>query len=202
MEQENIQQFEKKKFSQKPIDIIFWLWLFFPVGIYFMWRSKVWSYNTRVYLTIAFSIFTLIMMASGSGRKINDNQNNQNNTSIKNSSALLEQTNGNNNLALPDKFFGRYSNEIYGSFTLMKDGTFNNFDENNNLISGVWNIIDSQGSSDYDWNFKLKLTATAGSNSEKEAFDLLDFEVHVANSTNRPILILSAAGINSYYDMK
>ena len=31
---------QKKKFTQKPIGVIFWLWLFFPVGIYFMWKER------------------------------------------------------------------------------------------------------------------------------------------------------------------
>lgn len=69
MLQENQQPpFEKKKFTQKPIGVIFWLWLFFPVGIYFMWKGKMWSSKTRIIITSVFGFFIILALA---GKKNN-----------------------------------------------------------------------------------------------------------------------------------
>lgn len=64
MLQENQQPpFEKKKFTQKPLGVIILLWLFFPIGIYFMWKEKIWSSKTRIIITSVFSLLIIIGIA-------------------------------------------------------------------------------------------------------------------------------------------
>lgn len=79
MIQENLQPpFEKKKFTQKPIGVIFWLWLFFPVGIYFMWKGKMWSSKTRIIITSVFGFFIILALAGKNNNKGNDNSSDSN----------------------------------------------------------------------------------------------------------------------------
>jgi hypothetical protein len=102
---------------------------------------------------------------------------------------------------LPNRFIGYYSGS-YGSFTINEDGTFSNIDENGSSVEGVWKIIDSEGSSDDDWMFTLKFSVTEGSESDKEVFEYLTFKINVANSNNKPVLTLTAAGYDNYYYMQ
>jgi hypothetical protein len=66
--------FQNKTFTQKPIGIIVWLWLFFPVGIYFMWKGKIWSSKTRIIITSIISLFIIVALA---GKKENPSLKNE-----------------------------------------------------------------------------------------------------------------------------
>lgn len=99
------------------------------------------------------------------------------------------------------RFIGFYSG-TYGLFTINEDGTFSNSDEDGSSVEGVWKILDSEGSSDDDWMFTLKLSVTEGSKTDKEVFQYLTFKINVANSNNKPVLTLTAAGYDNYYYMQ
>ncbi len=49
-----------KKWYQKPVGVGFLIWIFFPVGLYFMWKEKVYSQKTRIVLTSVLSLFLII----------------------------------------------------------------------------------------------------------------------------------------------
>ena len=49
-----------KKWYQKPLGVVLLIWIFFPVGIYFMWKENVWTSKTRLIITSVFSLFIII----------------------------------------------------------------------------------------------------------------------------------------------
>lgn len=51
------------KWYQKPVGVGFLLWLFFPVGLYFMWKEKVWTSKTRIIITSVLSLFIILALA-------------------------------------------------------------------------------------------------------------------------------------------
>jgi len=54
-------QNENIKWYQKPISIIILIVLFFPVGLYLMWKNRLWSKSVRILVTIfmvGFFIYT------------------------------------------------------------------------------------------------------------------------------------------------
>lgn len=57
------------KWYQKPVGVGFLLWLFFPVGLYFMWKEKVWTSKTRIIITSVLSLFIILALA---GEKSDD----------------------------------------------------------------------------------------------------------------------------------
>ena len=55
------------KWHQKPKNIIIALILFLPVGIYFMWKNKIWSKKTRWIVSGIFLIAIAAQDSTGSG---------------------------------------------------------------------------------------------------------------------------------------
>ncbi len=41
----------KIKWHKKPLNIIIALFIFFPVGIYFMWKNQIWTKKVRWVIT-------------------------------------------------------------------------------------------------------------------------------------------------------
>lgn len=64
MNTELINKESGKKWYQQPLGVGVLLWLFFPVGLYFMSKEKVWSSKTRIVITSIFSII-IILVAAG-----------------------------------------------------------------------------------------------------------------------------------------
>jgi len=121
MLQENQQSpFPKKKFTQKPIGVIFWLWLFFPVGIYFMWKEKMWSSKTRIIITSVFSIIIIVGLAGKNG-----NTNRESN-----SSNSITYTNNLQNDNSTDQ-------TIRVDYTIKEETVW---DATNNILELVWNV--------------------------------------------------------------
>ena len=54
------------KYYEKPTIIILMLCLIFPVGLYFMWKSEIWSKKTRWIITIIISLFLILGQTSTS----------------------------------------------------------------------------------------------------------------------------------------
>tara|TARA_Y100000766_G_scaffold217859_1_gene189742 strand:+ start:2238 stop:2567 length:330 start_codon:yes stop_codon:yes gene_type:complete len=48
------------QWHEKPNNIIILLILFFPLGLYYMWKNKIWSKKTRWIITVTISILFII----------------------------------------------------------------------------------------------------------------------------------------------
>ena len=59
---------ENKKFTQRPEGVIVWLILFFPVGIYFMWKNDIWSKKAKVIISIVFGILFIGMVGNNNNK--------------------------------------------------------------------------------------------------------------------------------------
>ena len=57
------------KWHQKTTPIIVLLFVFLPVGLYFMWKNEMWSKTTRWIVT---GVFAFAMIANASGNKSNN----------------------------------------------------------------------------------------------------------------------------------
>jgi hypothetical protein len=53
----------EKKWYQQPLGVGVLLWLFFPVGLYFMWKEKVWASKTRIIITSVICLFIIVGLA-------------------------------------------------------------------------------------------------------------------------------------------
>jgi len=69
------------KWHQRPIIVVLLLIVFFPLGLYFMWKNRVWTITSRWVISI---FFTLMVVAN-----INKNKNNNimTNNSISNTNS-------------------------------------------------------------------------------------------------------------------
>jgi hypothetical protein len=56
------------KWHQKPLSVVLLLIFFFPIGLYFMWKNKMWSTKTRWIVT---SVIVILAIAGAN----NDNKN-------------------------------------------------------------------------------------------------------------------------------
>jgi len=93
------------------------------------------------------------------------------------------------NPKLPDVFLGTYSDGDI-EITLNKDGTFVEY-EGRNKHKGTYEIIESDGSSSYDWTFTIKLNLTSKTDKiTKGVFELYEIEVHIAGKSKQPVLRL------------
>ena len=52
----------KQKWNQKPLYIILLLIFFFPIGIYFMWKNKVFSVKVRWIVSVFPVLFFILLM--------------------------------------------------------------------------------------------------------------------------------------------
>jgi hypothetical protein len=69
------------KWYQKPSGTIILLILFFPVGLYLMWKNKLWTKNTRWIVTGVFALFVIANAGKNNSNDHSDNGNsNGNNT--------------------------------------------------------------------------------------------------------------------------
>lgn len=48
------------RWFEKPLNVIIALILFFPIGIYFMWKNSVWKFRTRIIITLSFGVAFLL----------------------------------------------------------------------------------------------------------------------------------------------
>lgn len=69
------------KWHQKPITIIILLWIFFPLGCYYMWKNEIWTYTTRLIITsilIIFNVLTVVNTINNFNSSSNEQQENTN----------------------------------------------------------------------------------------------------------------------------
>ena len=55
----------EQKWNEKPLNIIILLVVFFPAGLYFMWKNKAWNKGTRWIISSFFIFFMLISLGTG-----------------------------------------------------------------------------------------------------------------------------------------
>jgi hypothetical protein len=69
------------KWYQKTSGVIVLLILFFPVGLYLMWKNELWSKQTRWIVT---GVFALMVIANASNSNSNNLENSSNSNSTEN----------------------------------------------------------------------------------------------------------------------
>jgi len=67
---------ETLKWHQKPMSVILLLIFFFPLGLYFMWKNKMWNSKTRWIVT---SIILILVIAGANNDKSSSSNSNSNN---------------------------------------------------------------------------------------------------------------------------
>ena len=70
-----------QKWYEKNLIIILFLILFFPIGVFLMWRYSKWSIVIKIVILIFFGLFMIINLASNLGNNIKAMQSKKNNTS-------------------------------------------------------------------------------------------------------------------------
>jgi hypothetical protein len=109
----------EKKWYQQPLGVGVLLWLFFPVGLYFMWKEKVWTSKTRIIIT---SVISLFIIAGFAGKKDNTSIQSENVSSQLNESLSTEETG--DCLVGYDWVYPSMSKPT-GAWKFSNDGTFN-----------------------------------------------------------------------------
>lgn len=70
-----------QKWYEKDLIIILFLILFFPIGVFLMWKYSKWSIVIKIVILIFFGLFIIINLASNLGNNIKAMQSKKNNTS-------------------------------------------------------------------------------------------------------------------------
>ena len=58
---------QNKNWNEKPVNIILLIFFFFPLGLYFMFKNKVFSKNIRMGVLVFFGLILGISIISGGG---------------------------------------------------------------------------------------------------------------------------------------
>lgn len=70
-----------QKWYEKNLIIILFLILFFPIGVFLMWKYSRWNIVIKIVILIFFGLFMIINLASNLGNNIKAMQSKKNNTS-------------------------------------------------------------------------------------------------------------------------
>ncbi len=50
---------ENQKWHEKPVVVVLLLIFFFPLGLYFMWKNKIWSNKARIGITVVIALLVI-----------------------------------------------------------------------------------------------------------------------------------------------
>ena len=151
-----------KKWYQEPIVVGFLICIFFPVGLYFMWKEKVYSQKTRIIVTYMVPVFLIIVLANSEEKSVTQKE------------------------GLPSGLYGTYhatTNYGDGRITINSDNTFI-WAFSTGLCKGTYKIIHSEGSSKNDWYYGIKIKVLDGD----KMVNGWEFYVNYANSNMKPVL--------------
>ncbi len=66
----------KIKWHQKPISVILLLIIFFPLGLFFMWKNGIWSNTSRWVITVFFTLMVIANLNKNNHKSSNDSNTN------------------------------------------------------------------------------------------------------------------------------
>jgi len=69
---------QKLKWHHRPISIILLLIVFFPLGLYFMWKNGIWSNTSRWVISIFFALIVIANLNKNHHNTSNDSNSNTN----------------------------------------------------------------------------------------------------------------------------
>jgi hypothetical protein len=72
----------QQKWHQKPNSIIVLLIIFFPLGLYFMWKNEIWSIKTRWIITSIFIFAVILNSGNKNSSNTDENVQSTNDTSV------------------------------------------------------------------------------------------------------------------------
>ena len=76
----------ERKWYQKPVTVVLFLILFFPAGLYLMWKNELWSKTSRIVVSVFFGLLVL-----GNINKANETNSNFSNSSNENRTITFDE---------------------------------------------------------------------------------------------------------------